>query len=87
MQFEFDVKKSKSNKLKHGIDFVEAQKLWANPIIEYRVVIVDDDETRNLVIGQIDSKFWTAVITHRNSNIRIISVRRSRDEEKEAYRK
>jgi uncharacterized DUF497 family protein len=26
--FEFDAKKSKSNKQKHGIDFVEAQGLW-----------------------------------------------------------
>ena len=28
MNFEYDENKSKSNKLKHGIDFEEAQKLW-----------------------------------------------------------
>jgi len=28
MEFEFDHKKSESNKRKHGIDFYEAQKLW-----------------------------------------------------------
>jgi uncharacterized DUF497 family protein len=27
-QFEFDERKSRLNKLKHGIDFVEAQALW-----------------------------------------------------------
>ncbi|HZL64791.1 MAG TPA: BrnT family toxin, partial [Thermoleophilia bacterium] len=27
-QFEFDERKSRINKLKHGIDFVEAQELW-----------------------------------------------------------
>ena len=28
MEFEFDNQKSRSNKEKHGIDFVEAQALW-----------------------------------------------------------
>ena len=27
-EFEFDERKSRLNKLKHGIDFVEAQALW-----------------------------------------------------------
>jgi uncharacterized DUF497 family protein len=28
MDFEFDLKKSASNRKKHGIDFEEAQELW-----------------------------------------------------------
>jgi uncharacterized DUF497 family protein len=36
------------------------------------------DEPRSLVIGMIDDKHWSGVITYR---IRIISVRRSRKEE------
>jgi uncharacterized DUF497 family protein len=28
VQFEFDPRKSESNKAKHGIDFIEAQALW-----------------------------------------------------------
>ena len=28
MQFEFDPEKSRANQAKHGIDFVEAQRLW-----------------------------------------------------------
>ena len=30
--FEFDVAKSESNRTKHGIDFVEAQGLWNDPM-------------------------------------------------------
>ena len=30
MKFEYDDNKSKINKKKHGIDFVEAQNLWQN---------------------------------------------------------
>jgi hypothetical protein len=31
MNFEYDENKSKSNELKHGIDFKEAQKIWDDP--------------------------------------------------------
>ncbi len=44
------------------------------------------DEPRWLVIGLIDGKHWSAVITARQGNItRIISVRRSRVEEVAIY--
>ncbi|MDA1290425.1 MAG: BrnT family toxin, partial [Proteobacteria bacterium] len=33
----------------------------------------------------IAKKHWSAVITYRNENVRIISVRRSRGEEVELY--
>jgi uncharacterized DUF497 family protein len=44
-----------------------------------------EDEPRYLVIGLIYEKCWSAVITYRGANIRIISVRRSRTEEVELY--
>ena len=31
--FEFDAEKSESNRMKHGIDFVEAQNLWNDPML------------------------------------------------------
>ena len=40
---------------------------------------------RWLVIGRIDGKHWSAVVTYREEKIRIISVRRSRDEEVVIY--
>ena len=40
-----------------------------------------EDEPRSIVIGQIGGKQWSAVITSRDADIRIISVRRSRAEE------
>ena len=84
MKFEFDSKKSKNNKQKHGIDFIEAQALWDDPdLIE--VPARTDDEPRFLVIGKIGKKHWSGVITHRGENFRIISIRRSRTEEVEVY--
>lgn len=84
MPFEFDPKKSHSNREKHGIDFEEAQALWTD---EDRLEIPAKtlDEPRYLVVGKISGKHWSAVITYRGENVRIISVRRSRDEEIELY--
>lgn len=84
MSFEYDPKKSQINREKHGIDFNEAQALWSD---EDRLEIPAKtlDEPRYLVVGKIRGKHWSAVITYRGENIRIISVRRSRDEEIELY--
>jgi uncharacterized DUF497 family protein len=84
MDFEFDRKKSVSNERKHGIDFDAAQDLWTDPdVIEIPARTVD--EPRALVIGKIGDRHWSAVITSRADRIRIISVRRARDEEIEIY--
>ncbi len=84
MYFEFDPKKSDSNKDKHGIDFVEAQEIWSDPDL-LEIPAKTTDEPRFLIIGKIDDKHWTGIITYRDNNIRIISVRRARNEEVEIY--
>lgn len=81
--FEFDADKSEANRKKHGIDFVEAQRLWVSPTVELNSK--NRAEVRKLVVGMIGGIYWTAIITSRGDHVRIISVRRSRDEEKEIY--
>ena len=84
MEFEFDEAKSQTNKSKHGIDFVEAQFLWLDDrLIESPART--SDEPRFLVIGRISGKHWSAIVTHRDDRIRLISVRRARSEEVEIY--
>jgi len=84
MQFEFDPIKSKNNKKKHGIDFVDAQVLW-DDLDLLEIPAKTTDEQRFLVVGKIEAKHWSGIITYRGKNIRIISVRRARDEEIELY--
>ncbi|HLF98141.1 MAG TPA: BrnT family toxin [Methylococcaceae bacterium] len=84
MGFEYDQDKSVANKVKHGIDFNEAQALWDDPD-RVEVPARDTDEPRWLVVGKIGDKAWSAVVTYRNDNIRLISVRRSRKEEVQIY--
>ncbi len=82
--FEFDDKKSVSNLNKHGIDFVTAQELWNDPdLVEVQATF--DSESRFLIIGCIEGRHWSAIITYRKNTIRIISVRRSRKSEVELY--
>jgi len=82
--FEFDPDKSLANLAKHGIDFEAAQALWDD---DMRIVVDARSlsEARQLVIGRIDGRVWTAVITFRDAAIRIISVRRARAEEVGRY--
>ena len=84
MEFEFDPRKSRSNKKKHGIDFDEAQTLWD----DMDLVVVPartSDEPRYLVVGRIGNNHCSGVMTYREYLIRNISVRRSRDGEIEIY--
>ncbi len=86
MMFEYDPEKSVANLAKHGIDFEQAQALW----FDDRPLTIathpgQNGETRALVIGLIGQKLWAAVVTMRGDAIRIISVRRARDDDKELY--
>lgn len=82
--FEFDAVKSEANRVKHGIDFVVAQRLWLDDrLVEAAARPLP--ELRRLAIASIDGVLWTAVITDRTLRIRIISVRRARPKEIALY--
>ena len=84
MEFEFDPAKSASNEQKHGINFDQAQPMWNDPD---GLVIPSTSKTelRQLLIARIGEKLWTAVFTQRGKKLRIISVRRARDNERNRY--
>ena len=84
MEFEFDFVKSAANAAKHGVDFETAQALWEDPD-RLQVPARTQGEPRFMLIGRIAGKHWSAVFTVREDKIRIVSVRRSRKDEVEAY--
>jgi len=84
MKFEYDPNKSRSNKDKHGIDFDEIQDLWKDPG-RLEIPAKNMDEPRYLIIGVIEKKHWSVVVTYRDDRIRLISARRSRVEEVDIY--
>jgi uncharacterized protein len=67
-----------------GIDFEEAQALWADPAL-VEIPARTSDEARWLIIGKIERKYWSAVVARRGDSVRLMSVRRSREEEVAIY--
>ncbi|MCK5199365.1 MAG: BrnT family toxin [Spirochaetales bacterium] len=53
MEFEFDERKSESNRGKHGIDFIQAQALWEDPD-RLEVPARIEEEKRFILIGKIN---------------------------------
>jgi uncharacterized DUF497 family protein len=84
MYFEWDRNKSIGNKNKHGIDFPTVKGLW-NDTNRVEIETSYPLEDRNILIGKIGDKHWTAIFTRRADAIRIISVRRSRKQEVNLY--
>jgi uncharacterized DUF497 family protein len=84
MNFEYDPVKSATNKIKHGIDFDKVQFLW-NDQNRVEIETYSTTEARIMVIGKIEDKHWSAILTYRNQTVRIISVRRSRKNEVKLY--
>jgi uncharacterized protein len=87
VNFEWDGRKSDANGDKHGITFENAKSLWLD---ESRIEIEAPHpvEERRILIARLHGKLWTAVYTvRRESTIRIISVRRSREKEAALYEK
>ena len=86
MEFEYDLRKSQANKTKHGLDFEEAKQIWEDiDRLEVSVSRIVEGEERNLMIGRISGKIWTAVITRRGEAVRLISVRRAHNKEEDEY--
>ena len=58
MEFDFDFQKSKTNKAKHGIDFIEIQLLWDDPnLIEIPAKITEEiNKQRALFQEEQDAK-------------------------------
>ncbi|MCI5143168.1 MAG: BrnT family toxin [Candidatus Electrothrix sp. ATG1] len=87
LNFEWDEKKAKSNRKKHGVDFNEATTVFLNP---FSITIPDHDhsaeEQRYIDIGSSEKgRVLVVVYTDRGVNIRIISCRKATYSERQYY--
>ncbi|WP_018412920.1 BrnT family toxin [Methyloversatilis thermotolerans] len=86
-RFECDKDKARANHVKHGVRFTDAGKaIKSAPTLTGRSPQSDDlGEERNLSITTLaDGRAVVVVWTPRNGNVRIISVRHARKNEREA---
>ena len=85
MQFTWDESKRESNLAKHGLDFNDATRIFAGPL-----VLFEDDreaygEQRMIAIGLLDALVVLIVHVESDNTIRIISMRKADKYETNLY--
>lgn len=87
MEIEFDLRKNEANLRKHGISLGD----FALMNFEKSITTSDDryeyGEPRFTVFAPISGRLFCAIITFRNENIRVISLRKANDREFDNYEK
>jgi uncharacterized DUF497 family protein len=89
IRFEWDPRKSRANRRKHGVAFEEAETVFAD---EHALLIDDPDhsatEDRFILLG-LSARFRMLVVVHSywesDEVIRIISARRATRAERQRY--
>lgn len=84
MTFEWDPEKRLRNIEKHGIDFADAQALFEGSHVVERSERAG--EKRFKATGRAVDRLMTVIYTERGGNVRIISARKARSNERRAYR-
>jgi len=90
LRFTWDPEKAKANRRKHGVSFVEAMAIFADP---FHIVVENDfieDEQRDMAIGRIANQTLVAMVFVDRSEpdiqvIRIICARKAVAYEKSQY--
>jgi uncharacterized protein len=86
MQFEWDERKRQSNLQKHGIDFVDAIRIFQFDPLTFEDTRFDYDEPRFWAIGMLNGILTVVAHTYPNENtIRIISARRATKHEQRDF--
>lgn len=78
MAFEWDEEKRNRNLEKHGVDFLDAVKIFLNPTVERRDDREDYGEERWIALGVYADSHFVVVYTWRKESRRIISAWKAR---------
>jgi uncharacterized DUF497 family protein len=89
LKFEWDEKKSKANRKRHGVSFEEAQTVFFDEnALQFFDPDHSDEEDRFLMLGT-SAKLRVVVVSHcyrsKESMIRIISARKATKKETRTY--
>ena len=85
MEFEWDEGKRQSNLKKHGVDFIDACRIFYGCIVEYDDTRYNYGEQRFITIGEPNGRILTVVYTWRGEVRRLISARSATKNELRAY--
>ena len=85
MRFEWDEAKRESNLLKHGIDFIEVEKVFEGETVTIVDARFDYGEERFTTLGLLDGRVVVIVHTETDDLIRLISARKATSNEEISY--
>lgn len=84
MDFKWDENKREINLAKHSLDLAAGIDLFdGRPVYSYPSL--RGNENRYVTVGKLAERYVAIVWTKRENAIRLISLRRARDEEKRKY--
>ena len=85
MEIEFDPDKEDRNRLRHGLGFSGADRIFEGFRIDAEDDREDYGETRYVTLGRIGRQVVVCVWTPRDDRARIISLRKAEKDEREIY--
>jgi len=77
MQFEWDEKKARSNRTKHGVDFESVRDFDFDTAFYTVDDAIDHGEDRWQATGLVGLRLYTLIFTEREDRIRVISLRKA----------
>jgi uncharacterized protein len=83
--FAWDETKRRGNLKKHGIDFVDAEKIFAGVTLTAEDTREAYGEPRFLTLGLLEDQVVSVTHTERGDDVRIISIRKATKYEARYY--
>jgi uncharacterized DUF497 family protein len=83
--FTWDDRKSKTNLKKHGIDFADAETVFAELVLTFADDRFDYGEHRFVTVGMLNDIVVVVAHTEIDEEIRIISMRKATKNEQKIY--
>ncbi len=87
MKYEWDAAKNRSNFIKHGLRFEDAEEVFSGPCVTFLDDRFDYGEERLVTLGLLASRLVVIAHTPRDDGARIISMRKGNRREEEIYQK
>jgi uncharacterized DUF497 family protein len=85
--YEWDDPKNSGNFAKHGLDFVDAQLVFAGPCVTFVDDRLDYGEKRFVTLGLLAGRLVAIAHSPRGEAARIISMRKANRREQKIYQK
>lgn len=85
MRFTWDENKRKANVLKHGLDFTDAETVFAGLTYTFDDDRAHYEENRFITVGMLKGKIVVIAHTEQDGKIRVISMRKATKYEQKKY--